>query len=70
MPWREEKMKSAEAQLREIRLALKYCELDFDEILEDYREHLKDLKRRSTRRAQQGQPVKDMPVGKEKKQSA
>ena len=62
-------MKNAEAQLREIRLALKYCELDFDEILEDYREHLKDLKRRSTRRARQTQP-KGLPVEEEKKQSA
>ena len=38
-------MESAEARLREIQLALKYCDLDYREILEDYREHLKDLER-------------------------
>ena len=63
-------MKNAAAQLREIRLALEYCELDFDEILEDYREHLKDLKRRTNRRAQGTQPVDDQTDKKEKKQSA
>ncbi len=36
-------MKNAETQLREIQLALKYCELDYDAILEDYREHLREL---------------------------
>ena len=39
-------MESAEAQLREIQLALKYCDLDYKEILEDYREHLKDLEQK------------------------
>lgn len=41
-------MESAEAQLREIQLALKYCDLDYQEILEDYREHLKDLEQKAT----------------------
>ncbi len=40
-------MESAETQLREIHLALKHCDLDYREILEDYREHLKDLERKS-----------------------
>ncbi len=40
-------MESAEAQLREIQLALRYCELDYEDILEDYREYLKDLKRKT-----------------------
>ena len=40
-------MESAEAQLREIQLALKYCGLDYHEILEDYREHLKELRKRA-----------------------
>jgi uncharacterized protein YaaW (UPF0174 family) len=40
-------MESAEAQLREIQLALKYCDLDYREILEDYREHLKVLEQKA-----------------------
>lgn len=41
-------MKSAEAQLREIQLALQYCDLDYEAILEDYREHLKEIRRKKT----------------------
>lgn len=44
-------MESAEAQLREIQLALKYCDLDYKEILEDYREHLKDLERKAAKKS-------------------
>ncbi|MBU3914948.1 hypothetical protein KKA14_05375 [bacterium] len=35
-------METPETQLREIQLALEYCDLDYEEILEDYREHLKN----------------------------
>ena len=38
-------MDSAEKRLKEIQLALKYCDLDYEEILEDYREHLKYLEK-------------------------
>ena len=53
-------MKSAEKQLREIQLALKYCDLDFNEILEDYREHLKDLKNRAKYQVKKEQPQKEI----------
>ncbi len=36
-------METPETQLREIQLALEYCDLDYEEILEDYREHLKNI---------------------------
>lgn len=39
-------MENAEAQLREIQLALRYCELDYEAILEDYRDHVRELKER------------------------
>jgi hypothetical protein len=42
---------NAEAQLREIQLALKHCELDYEEILEDYREHLKYLEKLKEQRS-------------------
>ncbi len=36
-------METPEIKLREIQRALEYCDLDYEEILEDYREHLKDM---------------------------
>lgn len=51
-------MKSAEAQLREIQLALKYCDLDYEAILEDYREHLKELKRKRSQESRQKMMIK------------
>ncbi len=36
-------MENAKGQLREIQLALKHCDLDYEEILEDYREHIRKL---------------------------
>ena len=42
-------MNDAEARLREIQLALEYCELDYEDILEDYRDHL-EVKRKEERK--------------------
>ncbi len=35
-------MTNAEKQLEELKLAMKYCDLDPDEIIQDYRECLKE----------------------------
>jgi len=34
-------MENAKRQLKELRMALKYCHLNHEEILEDYRDYLK-----------------------------
>ena len=45
-------MDNAEAQLREIQLALKYCDLDYEAILEDYREHVREKQNQNNREKQ------------------
>ncbi len=40
-------MKNAEKQLKELKMALNYCHLNCDEILEDYREYMKRCKHNS-----------------------
>ncbi len=40
-------MKNAKHQLEELRMALKYCHLNYEEILEDYRDYIRRCKDKS-----------------------